>query len=1248
MADADFSVKAIISAQTSQFEKGIKNAQSSVNSLSSSISNITNLVKKAFAFTGVAIGTKAIVDFGKSCVQSANEAVKTFNILDNTVKATGADAWTSTQELEKMSKELSNSTNYSVTEIQQMQSVLLGFTNITGEAFDGASEAVLDMATVMGMDLTSAVQTIGKALDDPITGLDSLRRQGFKFTDEQKAELAQLVKNGKQYEAQKIILDTLSTSYGGAAKAGQDSFAKQRHAVENLQDTIGGKLIPVMQVFAENNSKMINSLTDVISKMNFTPVVNVVTNLKKIFSDTFNTMSGYLRNVVAYVSDFISRFNFKPIISTLDGLLGGLSEIISKFKEMNSQRLEIFDKLKEALIDFSNSETFQNIVNFVNKIIDAVFFLWSEIQDIGMEIKDLVVNKIIEIWGKIKELFQNGQNALSESGQDIASWGDLFYNILNNAFRSFQDFFGMIKALIHGDWTVAWEYAKLTVMRVADNILDLISTIANAFPNLINGMIKELNKLITEINKVRGWFGKDPLGLISAFESVDLSKKSGLEDKIKEAEDKIQELTGKSADITIQNLEGVSTKFAGFTQHALGEIGKLTEGVATNSEKQKQYFTGTFSSTEDKGKSTYEAFSEWDSKLLQQRLEGLKEWSGKYHEIQLALIEEERKKAHDADKSGAETEKINAYYNKQIEKENKRHNKAIIARFTNILNAVKSITSKVFSFVSNAMSKIVSGVKSAVKSVVGVFSNIFGFITEAFKFDPSEFINTLLSVEDTILSFFLEVLPKIPVTMQNAFSSVAILIQTLINTINFDVISEHLYSTFSGIINTLPGIIEGFIKLIDGMINSISKKLRDNSDEIATKIGNVISVFVTSMPKLFEDVAGLISSFMGVITNTITTNKDKIAEGIANTVNAVIGTIPKLIQDAFNFVNGLLQVLGTAISTKKNEIAKGLTDIVSTFFNNLPDTIGNITSIVSNVLNVLVTTAINSMDSMSSGIGVALQKIGDLIPTVISSAISLASAFIAQGFPNILASVSQLIINVFNSLPSLLQENVPKVLDAILKLIPSVFSNAGLIVGNILSEIPTIITGVINGLSDFIANLDSDDIEAILKSIFDAVGSIVNGLIQNIGKLVTEFIPAMVKLVGELIKKLPEIFTSAVQGIGKGISNIGQNIVQGVKSVVGGVGDFFKNLFTGKLFATGTQSAPNGLAIVGEAGPELVRFRGGEQVLNSHNTQKALEGMGGTTINQNVTFNNLQDTTAFAMIQQLKQYNRQMAINGVI
>ena len=194
MAEGDFNVFAKIQADTAGFERGMKKAQSSATNLSNTFGNLSKVITKALSFAGLAVGTKAIVDFGKSCVQSANQATKQFNILDNTIKATGADAWTSTQEMTDMAKELSDSTNYSITELEKMQSVLLGFTNITGENFKEASDAVLDMATVMVMDLTSAVQTVGKALDDPITGLDSLRRQGFKFTDEQKAELLEYSK----------------------------------------------------------------------------------------------------------------------------------------------------------------------------------------------------------------------------------------------------------------------------------------------------------------------------------------------------------------------------------------------------------------------------------------------------------------------------------------------------------------------------------------------------------------------------------------------------------------------------------------------------------------------------------------------------------------------------------------------------------------------------------------------------------------------------------------------------------------------------------------------------------------------------------------------------------------------------------------------------------------------------------------------------------------------------------------------
>lgn len=70
--------------------------------------------------------------------------------------------------------------------------------------------------------------------------------------------------------------------------------------------------------------------------------------------------------------------------------------------------------------------------------------------------------------------------------------------------------------------------------------------------------------------------------------------------------------------------------------------------------------------------------------------------------------------------------------------------------------------------------------------------------------------------------------------------------------------------------------------------------------------------------------------------------------------------------------------------------------------------------------------------------------------------------------------------------------------------------------------------------------------------------------------------------------------------------------------------------------------------MVGERGPELVDFHGGERIYTAQNTKAILNGNGMGGNNFNVTFNNIQDTSAYTMMKQLKNYNRQMAINGVL
>jgi phage-related tail protein len=184
----------------------------------------------------------------------------------------------------------------------------------------------------------------------------------------------------------------------------------------------------------------------------------------------------------------------------------------------------------------------------------------------------------------------------------------------------------------------------------------------------------------------------------------------------------------------------------------------------------------------------------------------------------------------------------------------------------------------------------------------------------------------------------------------------------------------------------------------------------------------------------------------------------------------------------------------------------------------------------------------------------------------------------------------------------------------------------------------------LSSVSDVLKTISSTAVDLVdvsfkgLKDVIEAIGNSVTNMTNSVTGLVRE-LKELVKAVNEGMSALnPFSGGGGSSGGGGGESTAGR-IAKGI--LTGGLSELFH-------WATGTNNAPAGLSLVGEAGPELVKFRGGEQVLNNRNTNKALANMGGNTNNFNVTFNNLQDTSAFAMIQQLKQYNRQMAINGVI
>jgi hypothetical protein len=92
-----------------------------------------------------------------------------------------------------------------------------------------------------------------------------------------------------------------------------------------------------------------------------------------------------------------------------------------------------------------------------------------------------------------------------------------------------------------------------------------------------------------------------------------------------------------------------------------------------------------------------------------------------------------------------------------------------------------------------------------------------------------------------------------------------------------------------------------------------------------------------------------------------------------------------------------------------------------------------------------------------------------------------------------------------------------------------------------------------------------------------------------------------------------------VSGIVSGIQSVGGEIASAIESLIpSGLRNVISSLWHGLGFASGTSFAPAGWAWVGEQGPELMRFRGGEQVMSAP-ASAAYAGGRGTVVNNYVT-----------------------------
>jgi hypothetical protein len=160
--------------------------------------------------------------------------------------------------------------------------MLLTFTNIGKDVFPDAAKAMVNLGVAMAngdadaVDLQATAIQLGKALNDPVKGVTALTKVGVTFTEQQKDQIAAMVKAGDTAGAQRVILAELATEFGKAGEAAGTGYAADMRrfndAIEGAQQAIAIGFLPVIQEMTKflteklNDPKVLAAIKDLGTK----------------------------------------------------------------------------------------------------------------------------------------------------------------------------------------------------------------------------------------------------------------------------------------------------------------------------------------------------------------------------------------------------------------------------------------------------------------------------------------------------------------------------------------------------------------------------------------------------------------------------------------------------------------------------------------------------------------------------------------------------------------------------------------------------------------------------------------------------------------------------------------------------------------------------------------------------------------------------------------------------------------------
>lgn len=483
------------------FEEGTKGASRAAKKLEKDLASAGKSISGVGRSMTLGI-TAPVAAFGVTAVKAAMESSDALAQVENTIKTMGNAAGRSSEQLSKLATGLMENSLYDDDEIlRKLTTTMLTFGKVTGETFDRAQQAALDLSAKFGKDLQGSAIMLGKALNDPVKGVSALTKVGISFTAQQKEQIKAMAAVGNVAGAQKLILTELEKQVAGAAKTAADAnpFTALKHAWDDFQEEVGGQLLKILPPFTDALKTMVSAFASMSPEMQKVVVIGALLAaalgpVLMAIGSLLTIASTAAPAFLAFGASVSAAATAAGVGGTVMGTLGaGLGVLLSTLLPVVAALAAVYLAWKnwdtiapilDGLWDSISASIGPPLLDIITTLSSALSTLWSG--PLGSAIKSVV--------GLLAEL---GAAFLVAAGPEIINLFKGLAALLGDALGIIGGVLKVVVGILTDDWSMAWEGAKGVVSSVVSAILNVLDLLFPGARKAILGMVEGIKQWLT-------------------------------------------------------------------------------------------------------------------------------------------------------------------------------------------------------------------------------------------------------------------------------------------------------------------------------------------------------------------------------------------------------------------------------------------------------------------------------------------------------------------------------------------------------------------------------------------------------------------------------------------------------------------------------------------------------------------------------------------------------------------------------